>query len=352
MKIEAVDLFCGIGGLTYGIKRSGIEVLAGIDIDATCEYAYTENNSVPFIHKPIEEVTAAELMTLYNEDSIKVLMGCAPCQPFSRYTYRYKKTGYKDSRWKLLFDFARLIKEIKPGIVSMENVPILRNATVFHEFLKTLNQIEYHVSWGIVNSADYGVPQGRKRLVLLASRYGDISLIEPTYAEGSYVTVRDAISHLAKLKHGEVSADDPMHRASGLTKINQLRIRQSVPGGTWEDWDESLLLRCHRKGTGRTYKSVYGRMEWDKPAPTITTQFYGYGNGRFGHPEQDRAISLREGAILQSFPDDYKFFATKGEMTSRQIGTHIGNAVPIRLAEAIGKSIVEHLEERRDMFVQ
>lgn len=101
MKIEAVDLFCGIGGLTYGIKRSGIEVLAGIDIDATCEYAYIENNSVPFIHKPIEEVTAAELMTLYNEDSIKVLMGCAPCQPFSRYTYRYKKTGYKDSRWKL-----------------------------------------------------------------------------------------------------------------------------------------------------------------------------------------------------------------------------------------------------------
>lgn len=142
-----------------------------------------------------------------------------------------------------------------------------------------------------MNSADYGVPQGRKRLVLLASRYGDISLIEPTYAEGSYVTVRDAISHLAKLKHGEISADDPMHRASGLTKINQLRIRQSVPGGTWEDWDESLLLRCHRKGTGRTYKSVYGRMEWDKPAPTITTQFYGYGNGRFGHPEQDQAIS-------------------------------------------------------------
>lgn len=352
MKVEAVDLFCGIGGLTYGVKSSGIDVLAGIDIDATCEYAYTENNHVPFVHKSIEEVTASEMATLYGEDSIRILMGCAPCQPFSRYTYRYKKEGHKDSRWGLLFEFARLIEGVKPDVVSMENVPILRNTSVFREFLKTLVQTGYHVSWGIVNSADYGVPQNRKRLVLLASRYGEISLVDPTCAAGSHVTVRDAISHLAELEDGEISDDDPMHRASGLTKINQARIRQSVPGGTWKDWDESLLLNCHRKKTGKTYKSVYGRMEWDKPAPTITTQFYGYGNGRFGHPEQDRAISLREGAILQSFPDDYKFFATKGEMTNRQIGTHIGNAVPILLAEAIGRSIIEHLEERRDTIVR
>ena len=128
-----------------------------------------------------------------------------------------------------------------------------------------------------------------------------------------------------------------------MSKINLRRIQQSVPGGSWEDWDDELLLPCHKKDSGNGYKSVYGRMSWDEPSPTITTQFYGYGNGRFGHPTQNRAISLREGAILQSFPENYDFSLELGEYNMKKIGTHIGNAVPVKLAEAIGHSIINHL---------
>ena len=135
-----------------------------------------------------------------------------------------------------------------------------------------------------------------------------------------------------------------MHRSSSLSQINLRRIQQSVPGGTWRDWDDDLKLKCHKKDSGTTFPSVYGRMEWDKPSPTITTQFYGYGNGRFGHPEQNRAISLREGAILQSFPDDYIFVDEEHPAKKRELGTHIGNAVPVELGRAIGVSIQRHIE--------
>lgn len=345
MIVEALDLFCGIGGLTYGIKQAGINVVAGIDIDPTCEYAYTENNQVPFIKKPIEEITAAEIIEHYSEDAFKILMGCAPCQPFSRYTYRYNRNGQKDEKWNLLYEFQRLVEETNPDIVSMENVPRLSKEKVFKDFVNKLKELGYSVYWDIINCARYGTPQNRIRLILLASRHGDISLIEPFYDENACPTVKGAISHLEPIDNGEISIRDPMHRASKLSKINLQRIKQSVPGGNWEDWDENLVLACHKKKTGQTYKSVYGRMEWNKPSPTITTQFYGYGNGRFGHPEQDRALSLREGAILQSFPPDYKFFNEKDKLPNRIIGTHIGNAVPVKLGIAIGKSIQKHIKD-------
>ena len=136
-----------------------------------------------------------------------------------------------------------------------------------------------------------------------------------------------------------------MHRSSKLSKTNRERIGQSIPGGTWRDWDEKLKVSCHNKKSGLTYPSVYGRMKWDEPSPTITTQFYGYGNGRFGHPEQNRAISLREGAILQSFPNDYIFIDERHPAKKRELGIHIGNAVPVELGRAIGISIQRHLQE-------
>lgn len=343
MVIEAVDLFCGIGGLTHGIIKAGINVVAGIDIDATCEYAYTKNNEVPFIEKSIEDVVASEIIELFNKYAIKILMGCAPCQPFSKYSYRYNKNGYKDDKWRLLYEFLRLVEEVNPNIVSMENVPKLAKTKIFFDFIKKLEELGYYVHWSIVNCAQYEVPQNRYRLVLLASKFGEISLIDPVYDEKTYLTVKDAISHLEPIDNGETSKKDPMHRASKLSKINLQRIQQSVPGGNWTDWDETLLLNCHKKKTGKTYKSIYGRMEWGKPSPTITTQFYGYGNGRFGHPEQNRAISLREGAVLQSFPLYYKFLDIDNKLPNRVIGTHIGNAVPVKLGTAIGESILEHI---------
>ena len=344
MKCTAVDLFCGIGGLTHGVQKTGIDVVAGIDIDSTCKYAYEENNNAVFINKAIEDVTAEEINALYPKDSIKILMGCAPCQPFSNYSLRYIKDGRKDNKWKLLYYFIELVKNTLPDVVSMENVPQLSKEIVFNDFTTELGNLGYKVSWSIVNCADYGVPQNRKRLVLLASRFGNITIIPSLYNKEKYLTVEDVISKLPQLEDGDVCENDPLHRTSKLSKINKLRIRQSVPGGTWADWDEKLKLPCHKKATGKGYSSVYGRMEWNKPSPTITTQFYGYGNGRFGHPEQNRAISLREGALLQSFPLNYKFIDKENTQTNKQIGVHIGNAVPVELGTAIGTSINEHLK--------
>lgn len=349
MKCVAIDLFCGIGGLTYGIRQTGIDVAAGIDIDSTCRYAYEENNKSVFINKGIEEVKKEEIQAYYPKDCIKILMGCAPCQPFSNYSLRYTKEGPKDEKWKLLYYFRDLVKEVQPEIISMENVPQLVKKDVFADFVKGIKNEGYHVSWKIVNCADYGVPQSRNRLVLLASKWGDIHLIPPLYSEIDYITVKDAIGSLPKIADGEICKEDELHRASKLSKINKKRIKSSIPGGTWKDWDESLQLPCHKKNTGKGYRAVYGRMEWDKPSPTITTQFYGYGNGRFGHPEQDRAISMREGAILQSFPPDYKFIDIEHPQTNRQIGVHIGNAVPVKLGEAIGKSILVHLQNYKEV---
>ena len=345
MNCAAIDLFCGIGGLTKGLSLSGIDVLAGIDIDNTCSFAYEKNNNGKFINCDITTLEGPQLMDIYPMNSTKILVGCAPCQPFSKYSDRYRKDGQNDEKWKLLYSFSRLIKEIKPEIVSMENVPGLVSQAVFKDFVFELKNLSYFVSWKVVFCPEYGVPQNRKRLVLLASRLGEIKLIPPFYGEENYLTVRDAIGNLPAIKDGEQYSKDVLHCACKLSAINLKRIRQSVPGGTWRDWDDKLKLKCHKKDSGKTYGSVYGRMRWDEPSPTITTQFYGYGNGRFGHPEQDRALSLREGAILQSFPNDYVFVDNEHQFKLRDIGIHIGNAVPVELGRAIGLSIKEHLKE-------
>lgn len=344
----AVDLFCGIGGLTHGVQKTGIKVIAGIDIDSTCKYAYEVNNKSLFINKGVEDVTATEIGALYPKDCVKILMGCAPCQPFSNYSLRYIKDGRKDDKWKLLYYFLDFVENIEPDIVSMENVPQLVKEKIFTDFTEKLKQLDYNVSWNIVNCANYGVPQNRYRLVLLASRFGEINLITPEYVEDNFLTVGDVIRNLPPIEDGKNSNDDLMHRASKLSETNKCRIKQSVPGGTWQDWDKDLQLPCHKRSTGKGYRAVYGRMEWNKPSPTITTQFYGYGNGRFGHPEQDRAISLREGALLQSFPANYKFIDENDPQTNRQIGIHIGNAVPVELGKAIGVSIQKHISEIKE----
>ncbi len=347
MNIEAIDLFCGIGGLSYGLLNAGIKVKAGIDIDKTCKYSFETNCEAPFIDQDIKEISGKKLDRFYSEDSTKILVGCAPCQPFSSYTYKKDKT--KDERWQLLYEFARLVKETTPVIVSMENVPTLLNfkkAPVFYDFVKKLEEENYFVLYKIVYAPDYGVPQKRKRLVLLASQLGKIELLPPTHTPDRYLTVKDAIGNLEKINSGESSKNDFIHRASKLSEKNLKRIKQSKPGGSWKkDWDDELKLSCHTSEKGKTYVSVYGRMKWDEPAPTMTTFCTGIGNGRFGHPEQDRAISLREAAILQSFPIDYKFADSVENLKFGQTTKHIGNAVPPKLGEIIGKSIIKHLED-------
>jgi DNA (cytosine-5)-methyltransferase 1 len=344
----AVDLFCGAGGLTRGLLDAGIPVVCGYDTSEECQFPYEQNNEpAVFLNRDVVDLEGSELARHYPEGSIRILVGCAPCVTFSRYTQKLNRT--RDPKWSLLRQFARLVTELQPDIVSMENVPELQHHSIFREFLKTLKNEGYHFSNDsekrVVYCPDYGVPQHRSRLVILASRLGPIEMIPRTHSGRDHRTVRDVLAGLPHLKAGERSPNDRLHRTSTLSPLNLKRIRKSRPGGTWRDWPEGLVADCHKEESGETYPSVYGRMQWGRPSPTITTQFYGFGNGRFGHPEQDRAISLREGAVLQSFPKRYKFVEPRGKVSFKRIGRMIGNAVPVRLGKAIGRSIKRHLTD-------
>ena len=342
-----IDLFCGAGALTHGFVLEGFNVLAGLDADKSCRYAYETNNpGTIFIEKKIEDVEAAELIALYPKDHVKILVGCAPCQPFSAYN---KGNRNQDDKWKLLDNFSDLISEIKPDIVSMENVPNLttfRKGKIYQDFVDRLEK-DYIVTECLrVSCLDYGIPQRRKRLVLFASKpkYGKIELLDPTHTPDKYKTVGDVISDLETLEAGQTSQSDPYHKAAGLSELNLHRIKASKQGGTWRDWPDELVARCHKQESGNSYSSIYGRMIWRAPAPTITTQCYGFGNGRFGHPQQNRAISLREAARLQTFPDDYEFVHPNEPHSITTIGRLIGNAVPVKLARVIARSIKRHLQ--------
>lgn len=347
MRTAVVDLFCGIGGLTCGLKKAGLRVVAGIDNDSTCKYAYETNNHAKFIEHDISTYPAAELLRYYDGSDIKILVGCAPCQTFSTQANKYRKRidQETDFRWNLLKSFERCVREVEPDIVSMENVPALQKFQVFKDFKDALERMGYKVSHKVVACAKYGLPQNRRRLVLLASKLGDIKLLpesDPRFQ--NHRTVRSVIGNLPALKHGARNKEDPLHRCAGLSEINFERMKQSKPGGTWHDWDVSLLPRCYKKASGQSFTSVYGRMVWDEPSPTITTQFYSFGTGRYGHPSQNRALSLREGALLQTFPEDYKFFENEDQLSICTISRHIGNAVPVDLGWIIGLSIKEHLK--------
>jgi DNA (cytosine-5)-methyltransferase 1 len=341
--ISVIDLFCGIGGLTNGLKQSGIDVKAGIDFDKSCQYAYETNNDAKFIGEDITKIIGNDLKKLWGKNNINVLVGCAPCQPFSTHSNKVKNKENGD-KWNLLNEYLRLVEETKPLVLSMENVTNLANKNIFTNFVNGLQKLGYYVSYKRVFCPDYGIPQKRRRLVLLASKLGEITLLPPTHDKNHYLTVRDAIGNLPAVNSGEKDKKDFLHFTSKLSELNLNRIKMSVPNGTWEDWNDELKLKCHKKQTGKTYRSVYGRMSWDEPSPTITTQFYNYGTGRFGHPEQDRALTVREASILQTFPKEYKFAENENSLYMTRLGMHIGNAVPVKLGYIIGLSIKQHLQ--------
>jgi DNA (cytosine-5)-methyltransferase 1 len=342
---SVVDLFCGVGGLTHGFVKEGFNVVAGIDIDLSCKYAFEKNNKATFLHKDIEkELTAEEVKKLYPKKSVKILVGCAPCAPFSKYTNRKSE----DTKWRLLYSFARLIKEVQPEVISMENVPQLEKHYVFENFVEALRIEGYNVSWSLVDCTHYGIPQTRMRLVLFASKLGNIEIIKRTHFPSRIRTVRQTIGKLSRIKAGQVSPQDPLHVARTLSDLNKRRIASTPPGGSWKHWDEELVLDCHKAETGKSYGSIYGRMRWDEPAPTMTTHCCGLGNGRFGHPSQHRAISLREAALFQTFPKSYDFINPDARFSNKTLCRHIGNAVPVRLGKIIARSIKQHLEEHDD----
>lgn len=340
-KIKAVDFFCSAGGVTCGFKQAGIDVLGGIDIDPACQVTYEKNNNAKFL---LEDVSSLEKKSIsetfgitQNQDDL-IFVGCSPCQYYSNIkTDKSKSEGTR----LLLADFQEFVDYYRPGYVFIENVPGLdkKPESPLGQFKKFLTDNGYVFDEAVVNAKYFGVPQNRRRYVLIASRIKtEIKL--PIENRKEIKTVKQAIGDYSKyplIDHGAKDNSPFLHSSAFLSEINLRRIKNTPHnGGGRLDWkDKELQPDCYLNHDGHT--DVYGRMAWDNPSPAITTRFISYSNGRYGHPEQDRAISLREGATLQSFPEDYIFYSS----SQGTIAKMIGNAVPPLLAKAIGKVLIE-----------
>jgi DNA (cytosine-5)-methyltransferase 1 len=347
----AIDLFSGGGGLTVGLKAAGFSVCAAVEFDRLAAETYSENHpEVVMITRDIKTVTADELVRCSPTGKIDLIAACPPCQSFSSLTSRYKK---KDARDKLIFEFARLVEQIKPQTIMMENVPglALKGEKLFNPVMRRFKALGYKIEYKVLEVADYGVPQNRKRLVVLGSLSSGVKIPEPTHNERAefgkqkWRTVKDAIGHLpepislskSKTKGGPRKFD--WHVSRDLGSINIERLRVIKPGGDRTQLPEYLRPNCHKnKDTG--YTNVYGRMSWEKPSPTITGGCTTLSKGRFGHPKKLRTISVREAALLQAFPEDYKFSTDYID----QVCVIIGNALPPAFAEAMAKACFNSIQ--------
>lgn len=345
-QLKAVDFFCSGGGMSFGMQESGIRILAGIDFDKNCEETYKANiKNAEFIRADVFNLREKELqerLSLTKNDDNLILIGCSPCQFWS--IIKTDKNKSQKSK-NLLKEFKRFVEYFNPGYVVVENVPGVlkrKRESGLEDFIEWLNTNKYTVHANIHEVSNYGVPQHRKRFTLIANRL-NAKEIQPITINGSKITVRDVLGEwngFSKVQHGHKDESDFIHSVASLNELNLERLSLTPhDGGTRLAYvfNERLAAPCHYKKT-TSFKDIYGRMYWDKPSPTITTKFLSFSNGRFAHPEEDRAISLREGATLQSFPKTYKFAG--GSMAN--IAKMIGNAVPPIYAKAIGKAIIQN----------
>ena len=346
--VKVFDFFSGCGGASCGFRNAGMEIVFALDCDDDAKRTFETNfPDARFEHVDIRNVSVRairELMACHRPAPI-LFCGCAPCQPFTKQN-TIQPAPSADDRVPLLSYFTKLVEDCKPDVVFFENVPgiqrIQHGSQPFARFVSSLERSGYTISRAeAVPLMQYGVPQSRRRLVLLISRHGPIDLPPPTHGPGRespYVTVRDTIADLPPIAVGEVHPEILNHRAAGLSELNLRRIRETGEGGGHREWPESLRLTCHIDTDG--HSDVYGRMWWDRPASGLTTRCVSYSNGRFGHPNQDRAISIREAACLQTFPREFEFKGGLGSM-ARQIG----NAVPPRMTELAGVHFNRHLRD-------
>ncbi|MGA2661594.1 MAG: DNA cytosine methyltransferase [Verrucomicrobiota bacterium] len=342
-RLAAVDFFCGAGGMSYGLSCAGLSVLGGVDLDAECLQTYEGNiPGARFLKADITQLSVESLADYFGlecgDDNI-VFCGCSPCQFWSKVRTdrgRSRKTAF------LLKHFERFIAHFRPGFLVVENVPGLRTMkehTILPQFLSFLGASGYAYGDGVVDAAGYGVPQHRHRYLLLATRLKKKVKL-PRGRRTLGLTVRRFIGEgLSSLAAGQQDPADALHRAARLSPRNLERV-QATPanGGDRSSWrsNPDLQLPAY-EGRDGIFRDVYARMFWDRPAPTITTRFNSLSNGRFGHPEQHRAISLREGAVLQTFPKSFCFHGTNQASVARQIG----NAVPPAMAMRIGRRLME-----------
>lgn len=343
-EILVYDFFSGCGGTSAGLKRGGMTPVFALDFDREAAKTYEANfPDASFLCSDIRNVLTSDIAHLFEQHRTRPILftACAPCQPFSRQNRQKRDL---DGRLTLLTEIHRFVLRFRPEFLFIENVPGLKNDTVdgdgqiFSDLISLLNSLRYFYDYKIVKAADYGVPQNRRRLVLIASAFGPIKIPKSTNGgeEAPYRTVKQTIGHFPAIEAGETHPTIPNHRAASLSPLNLQRIRATPEGGTRVGWSESLKLDCHLEKS--VFTDVYARMCWDKPAPALTTRCISLSNGRFGHPCQDRAISVREAAALQTFDDDFLF---KGSLNG--MARQIGNAVPVRLAEVFGLTFAENL---------
>jgi DNA (cytosine-5)-methyltransferase 1 len=342
--LKAVDFFCSGGGMSFGIQEAGIQILAGIDFDKNCKKTYEANiKDAEFIHADVFDLKEQDLenrLLLKKNDDDLILIGCSPCQFWS--VINTNKTKSAKSK-NLLIEFSRFVKYFRPGYVVVENVPgVLRRKeeSGLNKFIDWLKNNGYeNPHFKVHNVNDYGVPQSRKRFTLIASRLSNEE-ITPIVMDGKRMVVKDVLGTdkgFKKIEPGHKDETEFFHTVPNISEINKKRLEKvSKNGGNRFGFanDPELQLKCFI-GKDESFRDTFGRLWWDKPAPTITTKFFSISNGRFVHPEEDRALSIREGATLQSFPLTFKFEGT----SIANIARMVGNAVPPKYATAIGQAI-------------
>ncbi len=360
--IKVFDFFSGCGGISKGFHDAGMETVFAIDNDRNAantfiqnfpgtQLVYDINLPIPlpptsFLLQNISEVSTDILQPLVDElEGYPLLFsGCAPCQPFSN---QKTQLPVDDPRKTLLSQFRRFVERYKPEFIFVENVPGMQKVQgkegPFDDFVTTLHKLKYKVSFDIVSAQHYGTPQKRRRLVLIASRLGQIEFPPKTYGPGTlnpeYSTPRQWMDDFPPIEAGETHDTVQNHQAMNLSELNRRRIEATPIGGDRRDWPDDLVLKCHSNGyTGHT--DVYGRIKWDELSSCLTTKCTSLSNGRFGHPEQNRAISAREAACLQTFPRDFVF-----EGGISLVAKQIGNAVPVLLAQRFGENFNNHLKD-------
>jgi DNA (cytosine-5)-methyltransferase 1 len=348
--LKAVDFFCGGGGMSFGMVQAGIEVIAGIDYEIKCKETYEANiKGAEFIPADVfnlQETDLEKQLNLDRNDDNLILIGCSPCQFWSIIN---TDKGKSEKSKNLLKEFLRFVKYFNPGYVVVENVPgVLRNKkeSGLQDFIEWLESAEngYNVHFNVHNVNDFGVPQSRKRFTLIANRVTDLE-IEPSKGAGEKLTVKDVLgpeNGFPEIKHGHKDKTPFLHSVMKLGEKNLERLNWvKKDGGNRFGFADKphLQLECF-VGRENSFKDTFGRLWWNRPSPTITTKFYNISNGRFVHPEEDRALSLREGAILQSFPKDYQFFGNGIDTIARIIG----NAVPPAYAKSIGLAIKQNAD--------
>ena len=342
--LKAVDFFCGAGGLTYGLKNSGIQVIAGIDNDSSCKATFEKNNKgTVFIEKDISTYSPLDLgsdLKIKKKDNYMVFAACAPCQ-FWTQIHTNKNKSKKTQN--LILNFKGFVEYFKPGFVFMENVPGVSSKNPVTIFINSLKDMKYHVICSIIDMSLYGIPQKRKRFALLASRISKISFPKPKQTRVTVKNVLGKQNGFPVIKAGTKDTTEFLHTTARLSEKNIQRLKMTEKdGGGRAIWmtKKRFQLPCYIRKK-KVFSDTYARMHWNQPSPTITTRFTSISNGRFAHPEEDRGISLREGAVLQTFPKKYIFMGTNMALTAKMIG----NAVPPKFAGIIGKQIIRSIKE-------